>query len=224
MKALLQMARPGLLVAVPMAFLVGCTTSTPGSARSGPESSGSPVTSGSLVTSTPPMEGSGPEPPQPRQPEQPSVKLVRLPIGGGFTGDEHEAARCVEVRLASDIPKGVSRISVAARATFDHEGIFAVGGKGCGNQQPLCKEFTAQQTNCLLPVVQLKDSTITVTLSLYGTPTCVDKGSCEAFEKSANVQQRNIDLTAQSGVVGPSRSTSVSSTRVSNSPSTSRGS
>jgi hypothetical protein len=208
----LRIARHGLLVAVTLALLVACTSAKPGSSEvtSGPTDS-----SGPAVTSGPPIEGSGPESPQQFRPGQPSLNLARLPIGGSGDGSGG-AAQCAEVNLLTEIPKGVLRISVSGLA-FAPQGIFRTGGDGCGGQQqPLCKEFSAQHTKCYVPVLQVKDSNAPlVILTLSGTATCLDSGSCAEFAKNAKQNgQQEVTLQPQLGVVGPSSSTSVSSNSV----------
>jgi hypothetical protein len=216
----LQVAHHGLLGAVLVALLVGCATSTPGSSGSGAESSGSPVTSGSLDTSTPPIEGSGAEPARSPQPKQPSVELAKLPIGGADALGP--GAGCVQVSWIwnDGMPKGVLRISVID-AAFNPPGTFKTGGHHCDNK---CTEFSAKHTQCLWPVVrvQVVKEFTTVSLTLSGRVTCADQRTCTELATSA--PQGAVQLSPQSEGVGSSPSTSVATSRGPNSgPSTRRG-
>lgn len=193
----LRIAVHGLLVPTVAVLLFGCANSTPGQVDA--------PTATTTAASTPSIEGTGPEKPQPSQSGQPSVNLARLPVGGGFTGDENGNARCVGVSWLAGFPKGVRRISVSGM-TFAPQGVFKAGGNGCGSQQSGCTAFTADHPDCQLSVVQVKDADITVTLTLRGTVSCTDQRSCADFVKSA--APGSISLQAQPGNSGSTTPTS----------------
>ncbi len=191
----------GMAVAV---LLAGCastaktsdTGSEPGGSTAAVSANGDGASSSagtdetSEVSSSPAVEGSGPESPQPQQNGGPSITVASLPVGGVGTPDPtNPDQQCGSVNwLLDPLPSGV--VIHLGDISFDPPGVFDQGGSGCGSDQPACGSGTTWaggNASCSVPVVQLDpSSSAEVTIVLAGRISCPSQAVCDQLRNQLN--------------------------------------